>query len=77
MVRLLRTVFALGIAATVAFSPVAVCAGTTGTIVGRIIDQNSGASVVGARVSVASPSQSESSTTDANGGFRFLSLAPD
>ncbi len=57
--------------------PLPVRAGTTGTIVGRIVDAASGAPVVGARVGVASPSQSESATTDAAGAYRFLSLNPD
>jgi len=75
--RAVSATFAAAGVVLAAFSPVAVTAGTTGTIVGRIVDQNSGAAVAGANVSVASPSQSESSTTDANGSFRFLSLAPD
>lgn len=58
-------------------SPVPALAGTTGTIVGRIVDAGSGAAIAGARVSAASPSESASSTTDAGGGFRFLSLTPD
>jgi hypothetical protein len=76
MVRLLRGLAAI-VAVAIALAPFPVSAGTTGTIVGRIVDQNSGAAVPGARVSVVSPAQSESSTTDANGAFRFLSLAPD
>ena len=77
MQRLVRAVSAFAAAVAVAFSPVAVRAGTTGTIVGRIVDQNTSAAVEGARVSVASPSQNATSVTDAAGGFRFLSLNPD
>ncbi len=51
-------------------------AGTTGGLSGVVADQ-SGAPVAGATVTVISPSQSASSTTDAAGRFRFLSLAPD
>ncbi len=77
MQRLVRAAAALAVAAAVAFTPAAVRAGTTGTIVGRIVDQNTNAPVAGARVSVASPSQNATSDTDASGGFRFLSLNPD
>ncbi|MBV8749144.1 MAG: TonB-dependent receptor, partial [Candidatus Eremiobacteraeota bacterium] len=52
-------------------------AGTTGTIVGRIVDQNTGGPLAGVRVSAASPLTTEVSTTDANGAYRFLSLPPD
>src|ERR1700676_1724514 len=77
MKRLARAVSAFAAAVVVALSPVAVRAGTTGTIVGRIVDQNTNAAVEGARVGVASPSQNATSTTDAGGSFRFLSLNPD
>jgi Carboxypeptidase regulatory-like domain/TonB dependent receptor/TonB-dependent Receptor Plug Domain len=80
MARLVRGFSASLVAASVAFaafSPVAVRAGTTGAIAGRIVDAITSAAVAGARVSVTSPSQSETATTDANGGFGFLSLAPD
>ncbi|HEY4442263.1 MAG TPA: TonB-dependent receptor [Candidatus Elarobacter sp.] len=52
-------------------------AGTTGSIVGKLVDQKTGAPLAGASVVASSPSQTERSTTDANGGFRFLSLSPD
>jgi Carboxypeptidase regulatory-like domain/TonB-dependent Receptor Plug Domain len=52
-------------------------AGTTGVLSGRIVDSSSNAALAGARVTVASPSESASATTDANGSYRFLSLAPD
>ncbi len=80
MGRLVRVVSAWFVAAGIvlaALSPVAVRAGTTGTIVGRVVDQNTNAAVAGATVSVASPSQNATSTTDTAGGFRFLSLNPD
>ncbi len=57
--------------------PLPVRAGTTGTIVGQIVDAAGGAPLAGARVTIVSPSQSASSVTDAGGGFRFLSLNPD
>ncbi|MFN2527468.1 MAG: TonB-dependent receptor domain-containing protein [Candidatus Baltobacteraceae bacterium] len=52
-------------------------AGTTGQLEGRVIDIASGAPLAGVAVSLNSPSQSASATSDAAGNFRFLSLAPD
>lgn len=60
------------------FSPtLQVHAGTTGGIQGRIVDRATGAPIADVTVSVNSPSQTATQTTDANGGYRFLSLAPD
>ncbi|HEY7992645.1 MAG TPA: TonB-dependent receptor [Candidatus Eremiobacteraceae bacterium] len=53
------------------------CAGTTGGLHGRVADTASGAPIVGAKVTAASPSQLETVTTDSNGVFVFISLAPD
>ena len=61
----------------VSLQPATATAGTTGSIVGRLVDAKSGAAVAGATVTVASPSQTERSSSDAGGGFRFLSLSPD
>ena len=52
-------------------------AGTTGGVAGTVVDAASGAPVAGVRVSVKSPSQTESASTDADGRFAFVSLAPD
>ncbi|MDQ2865030.1 MAG: TonB-dependent receptor [Candidatus Eremiobacteraeota bacterium] len=52
-------------------------AGTTGGLTGVVLDAQSNAPVAGAKVTVTSPSQSVSSTTDAAGHFAFLSLSPD
>jgi hypothetical protein len=52
-------------------------AGTTGTIVGTVLDSGSRAPVAGATVTAASPSQIAKVTTDASGRYAFLSLAPD
>jgi hypothetical protein len=51
-------------------------AGTTGGISG-VLNDASGTTVAGARVSAVSPSQSATVTTDAAGRFSFVSLAPD
>ncbi len=52
-------------------------AGTTGGITGRVTDAQSHAPIGGVLVSAVSPSQSATSTTDASGSFRFLTLVPD
>lgn len=52
-------------------------AGTTGTIVGRVVDIVSGSPIAGVTVTIASPSQSASALTDASGAYRFLSVPPD
>ena len=54
-----------------------VIAGTTGSISGTVVDSVTGSPVAGARVTVQSPSQTESTTADAGGRFSFVSLAPD
>ncbi len=51
-------------------------AGTTGSLSGNVTDAK-GAPVAGASVTVTSPSQQASTTTDAGGHFNFISLAPD
>ena len=52
-------------------------AGTTGVVQGRVFDEKTKAPLAGAAVTIVSPSGSAAGKTDANGGFRFLSLAPD
>jgi hypothetical protein len=54
-----------------------VLAGTTGQVAGTITDAQSAQPISGATISVSSPSQSASTTSDAQGRFGFLSLAPD
>ncbi|MGC1381983.1 MAG: carboxypeptidase regulatory-like domain-containing protein [Candidatus Baltobacteraceae bacterium] len=57
--------------------PIHAQAGTTGAIVGRIADAQTRAPIAGVLVTVTSPSQSATSTSDDSGAFRFLSLRPD
>ena len=57
-------------------SPFPLWAGTTGSLTGTLIDA-SGSAIAGAKISLASPSQTASTLTDPSGGFSFLSLAPD
>ncbi|MGB8266180.1 MAG: TonB-dependent receptor [Candidatus Velthaea sp.] len=52
-------------------------AGTTGSLHGRVVDRVSQRGIPSAKVAVASPSQAENATTDANGNFVFISLIPD
>src|SRR5581483_9796635 len=55
----------------------AVIAGTTGSLVGIVVDAKTHQPLAGATVTVASPSQTATTTTDAKGSFAFVSLAPD
>jgi hypothetical protein len=52
-------------------------AGTTGGIRGRVLDADTGAPIAGAKVTVASPSQTAAVNSDAGGTFVFISLSPD
>ena len=52
-------------------------AGTTGGLSGTLTDAASGKPIADAQISVSSPSQSASTTTDSGGRFTFLNLAPD
>ena len=54
-----------------------VLAGTTGSLSGTITDTSTGAGIAQAKVTVTSPSQTVSTTTDSSGHFTFASLAPD
>ncbi len=54
-----------------------VLAETTGEITGVVTDTQSQRPIVGAKVTVSSPSQSATATTDQQGRYAFLSLAPD
>ncbi|GAC1573440.1 MAG: hypothetical protein NVS3B7_04760 [Candidatus Elarobacter sp.] len=56
---------------------IAAVAGTTGALSGKVLDAATQAPIPGAKVTVASPSGSSTSTSDKSGSFQFLSLAPD
>ena len=51
-------------------------AGTTGNITGTVRDQN-GNAIAGARVTVVSPSQTQTLTTASSGFYSALNLSPD
>ncbi|MEA2666701.1 MAG: Carboxypeptidase regulatory-like domain, partial [Candidatus Eremiobacteraeota bacterium] len=53
-----------------------VLAGTTGGVSGNVTDENHRA-LNGAKVTIASPTQSATTTTDAAGHYAFLALLPD
>ncbi len=52
-------------------------AGVTGGLTGSVVDATSSAPIAGAKVTVSSPSQVATATTDSAGRFSFLTLAPD
>jgi hypothetical protein len=52
-------------------------AGTTGGITGRVLDAQTRMPIVGATVTAASPSGGAKATTNAQGAYAMLSLAPD
>jgi hypothetical protein len=52
-------------------------AGTTGGLGGRVLDAATSVAIPGAKVTLVSPSQSATTTTDSAGRFTFVSLAPD
>jgi len=54
-----------------------VLAGTTGGLSGTVTQTDTGAPIAGAKITVTSPSQSATTTTDNGGHFTFVSLAPD
>lgn len=72
-----RVVTALLLVVALMSQPRWVLAGTTGGLTGSVTDAGTHAPVAGARVTVSSPSQTDSVTTDATGHFSFLTLTPD
>ena len=53
-----------------------VLAGTTGSVEGKVTDQN-GNGIAGAKVTAASPAQHQTSTTGTSGFYAILNLSPD
>jgi len=69
--------FVAFVAALAALAPASrTPAGTTGTLVGYALSESS-APVAGARMTAASPSQTQSGVTDGRGQLAFLALIPD
>src|SRR5581483_4131840 len=74
--RIAAALAALACAGTV-IAPPSARAGTTGGLGGTVTEAGTSAPIAGVRVTVASPSQSATTLTDASGHFHFVSLAPD
>lgn len=75
--RTLRAAAAIALLASLVLPSTRVLAGTTGALSGTIADQATHKALEGAKVTVASPSQSATTTSDSSGHFVFLFLAPD
>ncbi len=76
--RLLRLALALILAFLPSLmTPLHARAGTTGGVTGRVTDAVTHAPIAAVSVTITSPSQNATTTTDADGTYRFLSLAPD
>jgi hypothetical protein len=74
--RLLRTAL-LMTTLSIASLTIWAKAGTTGGIGGVVTESGTTAPLAGVKVTVTSPSQSATTTTDSRGHFAFVSLAPD
>lgn len=72
-----RLAFYFLLVLAMAGTPLIALSGTTGNIAGRVIDTSTQAPLANVTVTVTSPSQNATTTTDAGGNYRFLSLAPD
>jgi hypothetical protein len=75
--RTLRAVAAVALLVSFILQSTWVLAGTTGALSGTVADQSTGKPLAGVKVTVSSPSQSASTTSDGSGHFVFLYLAPD
>jgi hypothetical protein len=75
--RFLRHVITTLVLLSLVLQGTMVLAGTTGTLTGVVEDAQTKTPIAGAKVTVASPSQTATATTDASGRFSFLSLGPD
>lgn len=69
--------FALALTAAFFAGQVPAGAGTTGSYAGTVTDAATGTALAGVRVTIASPSQTATTATDAVGHFVFVSLMPD
>lgn len=75
--RLGAVITALLLAFVLASGCLPAVAGTTGGFAGTITVDTTRAPLAGAKVTLASPSQTSKTTTDARGHFAFVSLEPD
>ena len=75
--RIRRSIFAIVVTLALGATATPVLAGTTGSISGTIVDATTKDPLAGAKVTVASPSQTAGAATDRTGHFVLLNLAPD
>jgi hypothetical protein len=75
--RRARTAIGLFLAAAFLLGPLPAVAGTTGTITGVVSDAATGAPIANVRVTAASPSQTQTTTTNAAGFYSLQALTPD
>ncbi|HET7815299.1 MAG TPA: TonB-dependent receptor [Candidatus Baltobacteraceae bacterium] len=73
----MKKLFAIALMAAFLLLPRLASAGTTGTINGVITDAASGSPLANVRVTATSPSQTESSTSNATGYYSLQALTPD
>jgi Carboxypeptidase regulatory-like domain/TonB dependent receptor len=73
----LRRCAAASAALAFTFLGIPTLAGTTGGLNGNVSDATTKAPIAGVTVTVTSPSQTTTVSTDASGHFAFISLAPD
>ena len=72
-----RALVALVLCLSICVQGTMVLAQTTGGLTGTIVDATYNTPIAGAKVTAVSPSQTVSTTSDAQGRFQFFSLAPD
>jgi hypothetical protein len=77
LLRFARLLGGVCVALTLLASALPANAGTTGTIAGRVTDATTGAPIAGVVVTAASPSQTESTKTNAAGFYSLQALTPE
>jgi hypothetical protein len=75
--RLIAPAIMLSLICGTLAAPSRVLAGTTGTISGTAVDADTGAPLANVKVSVSSPSQSATTSSDAKGFYTLQGLVPD
>lgn len=72
-----RTVASLALLAVFAGQAATAIAGTSGGVAGIVTDAKTGKPIAGVKLELSSPSQTATTTTDANGHYIVFSLQPD
>ena len=73
----MKKLLLVGLLTAALIAPRAALAGTTGTIAGVVTDAASGTPIANVRVTASSPSQTESTTSNATGFYSLQALIPD